>query len=87
MRETTTVVRNGRAQVRSVVVGAGVLEVRTPRVNDKRVVDGERQKFASEILPPYLRKSQSISELLPALYLRGLSTGDFRGAARGVARR
>jgi len=74
------VVRNGRAQARSVVVGAGVLDVRTPRVNDKRVVEGERQKFTSEILPPYLRKSQSISELLPALYLRGLSTGDFRGA-------
>jgi putative transposase len=74
------VVRNGRSQARSVVVGAGVLGVRTPRVNDKRVVDGERQKFASEILPPYLRKSQSVSELLPALYLRGLSTGDFRGA-------
>jgi transposase-like protein len=74
------VVRNGRARARSVVVGAGVLDVRTPRVNDKRVIDGERQKFTSEILPPYLRKSQSISELLPALYLRGLSTGDFRGA-------
>lgn len=74
------VVRNGRAQARSVVVGAGVLDVRTPRVNDKRVALGERQKLTSEILPPYLRKSQSISELLPALYLRGLSTGDFRGA-------
>lgn len=74
------VVRNGRAQARTVVVGAGVLDVRAPRVNDKRVVEGERQKFTSEILPPYLRKSQSISELLPALYLRGLSTGDFRGA-------
>lgn len=74
------VVRNGRAQARSVVVGAGVLEVRAPRVHDQRVVDGERQKFTSEILPPYLRKSQSLSELLPALYLRGLSTGDFRGA-------
>ncbi len=74
------VVRNGRAQARTVVVGAGVLDVRAPRVNDKRVVGGERQKFTSEILPPYLRKSQSISELLPALYLRGLSTGDFRGA-------
>ena len=74
------VVRNGRARARTVVVGAGVLDVRAPRVNDKRVVEGERQKFTSEILPPYLRKSQSISELLPALYLRGLSTGDFRGA-------
>jgi transposase-like protein len=72
------VVRNGRAQQRQVVVGAGVLAVEAPRVNDKRVVAGERQKFTSEILPPYLRKSQAISELLPALYLRGLSTGDFK---------
>lgn len=72
------VVRNGRAQQRQVVVGAGVLAVEAPRVNDKRVVDGERQKFTSEILPPYLRKSKAISELLPALYLRGLSTGDFK---------
>lgn len=74
------VVRNGRARSRSVVVGAGVLDVQAPRVNDKRVVEGDRQKFTSEILPPYLRKSRSIAELLPALYLRGLSTGDFRGA-------
>jgi glycine/D-amino acid oxidase-like deaminating enzyme len=59
------VVRNGRARARTVVVGAGVLDVRAPRVNDKRVVEGERQKFTSEILPPYLRKSQSISELCP----------------------
>ena len=74
------VVRNGRAQTRTVVVGSGVLDVRAPRVNDKRIIGGERQKFVSEILPPYLRKSQSVSELLPALYLRGLSTGDFRDA-------
>lgn len=70
---------NGREQARSVIVGAGVLDVRTRR-RDKRVVEDERQKFTSEILPPYVRKSQSISELLPALYLRGLSTGDSRGA-------
>jgi len=47
-------------------------------VNDRRVVDGERQKFTSEILPPYLRRSKAVSEVLPVLYLRGLSTGDFR---------
>jgi putative transposase len=54
------------------------LTVRAPRVNDQRVVDGERQKFTSEILPPYLRRSKAVSEVLPVLYLRGLSTGDFR---------
>ena len=55
------VVRNGRGRPRKVAVGAGVLDVTAPRVNDKRVVDGQRQKFTSEILPPYLRKSKAIS--------------------------
>jgi len=77
-RGKAMVVRNGRGRPRKVAVGAGVLDVVAPRVNDKRVVDGQRQKFASEILPPYLRKSRAISEPLPALYLRGLSTGDFK---------
>jgi transposase-like protein len=54
--------------------------IEAPRVNDKRVVEGARQKFTSEILPPYLRRSKSVSELLPLLYLRGLSTGDFQQA-------
>jgi hypothetical protein len=61
-----------------VTVGSGTLTVRAPRVNDERVVDGTRQKFTSEILPPYLRRSKAVSEVLPVLYLRGLSTGDFR---------
>jgi transposase-like protein len=72
------VVRNGHARERRVTVGSGTLTVRVPRVNDRRVVDGERQKFTSEILPPYLRRSKAVSEVLPVLYLRGLSTGDFR---------
>ena len=72
------VVRNGRARERRVTVGSGTLAVRAPRVNDRRVVDGKRQKFTSEILPPYLRRSKAVSEVLPVLYLRGLSTGDFR---------
>lgn len=74
------VVRNGRAQERAVTVGSGTMKIRAPRVNDKRVVDGERQRFVSKILPPYLRRSRNVSELLPLLYLRGLSTGDFREA-------
>lgn len=72
------VVRNGRARKREVLLGAGVVEVRAPRVNDKRVdEDGERRRFKSVILPPYVRRSPKISEVLPLLYLHGLSSGDF----------
>ena len=75
------VVRNGRAQARKVTCGAGTLKVSTPRVNDKRVAtDGQRQRFTSRILPPYMRRSPKVAEVLPILYLRGLSTGDFREA-------
>ena len=74
------VVRNGRAQARTVTCGAGTLEVRAPRVNDQRVAEGARQRFTSRILPPYMRRSPKVAEVLPILYLRGLSTGDFREA-------
>jgi len=80
------VVRNGRAQERRVTVGSGTIPVRAPRVNDKRVDDesGERQKFSSRILPAYARRSPKVSEVIPILYLRGLSTGDFRPALEGL---
>jgi transposase-like protein len=72
------VVRNGHAREREVVCGAGSLEVKAPRVNDKRVDEnGNRQRVASAILPPYMRKSPKVSEVLPLLYLHGLSSGDF----------
>ena len=73
------VVRNGRARPREVTTGAGAIEVRAPRINDKRVdvVTGERLRFASSILPPYLRRSPKVNAVLPLLYLHGLSTGDF----------
>jgi transposase-like protein len=74
------VVRNGRGKERTVTMGAGTVRLQAPRVNDKRVVDGERQRFTSKILPPYLRRSKNVSEVLPVLYLRGLSSGDFREA-------
>jgi transposase-like protein len=75
------VVRNGRGRARRVTVGSGTLEVQAPRVNDRRVSeDGERQRFRSQVLPPYMRKSPKVAEVLPILYLRGLSTGDFREA-------
>jgi putative transposase len=76
------VVRNGRARERRVTVGSGTVAIRAPRVNDKRVEEdsGERQRFSSRILPAYARRSPKVNDVLPVLYLRGLSTGDFRPA-------
>jgi len=74
------VVRNGHARERRLTVGSGTVRLRAPRVNDKRVDEqtGERQKFSSRILPAYARRSPKVTDVLPILYLRGLSTGDFR---------
>jgi len=75
------VVRNGRAKERRVTVGSGTIPIRAPRVNDKRVDEqGERQKFSSKLLPAYARRSPKVGEVIPILYLRGLSTGDFKPA-------
>jgi putative transposase len=75
------VVRNGKAPARQLVTGAGTVHVRAPRVNDRRVAaDGQRQRFSSEILPSYMRRAPKVTEVLPILYLRGLSTGDFQAA-------
>jgi transposase-like protein len=76
------VVRNGHHQPRQITTAAGVLEVVAPRVNDKRVDEamGERRRFSSAILPPWCRKSPKVAELLPLLYLHGLSSQDFAPA-------
>jgi transposase-like protein len=72
------VVRNGHHPARKIQSGNGPIEVRQPRVNDKRVDEaGNRFHFFSKILPPYLRKSKAIEELVPWLYLKGISTSDF----------
>ena len=73
------VVRNGHHDPRTVTTAAGAIEVRAPRVNDKRIdeASGERQRFASAILPAWCRRSPKVSEVLPLLYLHGLSGGDF----------
>ena len=78
------VVRNGSHQPREVLTSAGAVEVTAPRVNDKRIDPdtGERAKFSSAILPPWCRKTPKINEVLPLLYLHGLSTSDF-GPALG----
>ena len=74
------VVRNGAARPRPVTTGVGPVRLVAPRVNDRRVVDGVRQKFTSAILPPYVRRSPRVESVLPLLYLHGLSSGDFREA-------
>lgn len=73
------VVRNGYHQPRKVTTAAGEVEVKAPRVNDKRIEEatGERKRSSSAILPPWCRKFPKISEVLPLLYLHGLSSGDF----------
>jgi len=72
------VVRNGYLPKRSILTGIGPVEVEQPRVLDRRGKDGE--VFSSKILPPYLRKTRSLEELIPWLYLKGVSTGDFSEA-------
>jgi transposase-like protein len=73
------VVRNGHARQRQVTTAAGAVAVHAPRVNDRRVdpITGERTRFRSVVLPPWCRKSPKVAEVLPLLYLHGLSTGDF----------
>jgi transposase-like protein len=73
------VVRNGFHEPREVTTAAGAVEVPQPRVNDKRTdpVNGERRRFASAILPAWSRKSLRVAEVLPLLYLHGLSSSDF----------
>ena len=80
------VVRNGHARERRVTVGSGTVPIRAPRVNDKRVDEetGERKRFSSRILPAYARRSPKVTEVLPILYLHGLSTGDFGPALRDL---
>ena len=73
------VVRNGTHRLREVLTSAGAVEVVAPRVNDRRTdpQTGQRCRFSSAILPPWCRKTPKITEVLPLLYLHGLSTGDF----------
>jgi len=91
-----TVVRNGHMPTRTIVTGVGSVEVTQPRVHDRRIVgENERgeavdadgrpvERFRSKILPPYLRKTKSMEELIPWLYLKGVSTGDFTEALQAL---
>jgi transposase-like protein len=70
------VVHNGTAQERTVLLGAGAIKIKAPRVHDRRT----GHHFQSRILPPYMRRSPCLEDVLPVLYLQGLSTGDFSEA-------
>lgn len=76
------VVRNGSMPTRQIVTGLGGLEVKQPRVRDRR--NGEKVRLSSHILPKYLRRVPSVDALIPALYLRGISTGDFTEALESI---
>ena len=71
------IIRNGYNPEREIQTGIGQIKVKVPRSRDRQP-DGEPIRFTSSILPPYLRRTRSIEELLPWLYLKGISTGDFK---------
>lgn len=74
------VVRNGRGDERKLLMGCGTIGVKAPRVNDKR----PDRKFTSSILPPYMRRSPNVSEVIPILYLKGISSGKFQTALQAL---
>ena len=77
------VVRNGHLPTREILTGVGSIEVRQPRVRDRREPP-QREKFTSKLLPPYLRKTKNLEELIPWLYLKGISTGDMGEALQAL---
>jgi len=72
------VVRHGHAPVRTIQTGVGPVEVEQPKARDRGATEGARIRFASTILPKWARRTKSLDALLPVLYLRGVSAGDFQ---------
>ena len=92
------VVRHGHLPEREIMTGIGPVAIRQPRVRDREAAEGERIRYSPSIVPPYARRSKSLEVLIPVLYLKGISTGDFeealaalpsrkRGARSGSGRR
>ncbi|MDZ7810748.1 MAG: transposase, partial [Arhodomonas sp.] len=75
------VARNGHLPARTVQTGVGDVEVQLPRARDR---SGSGIRFHSQLLPSYLKRARSVEELLPWLYLRGVSTGDFSEALQAL---
>lgn len=78
------VVRNGHRPLRHIVTGAGLVAVATPRVDDRVLAREGAARFTSHLVPPYLRRTKHVEELVPVLYLKGISTGDFREALQAL---
>ena len=78
------VVRNGHRPIRRIVTGAGPVEIATPRLDDRVLARHGEARFTSALVPPYLRRTPHIEELLPVLYLKGISTGDFTEALQAI---
>jgi transposase-like protein len=78
------IIRNGYLPERKIQTGIGPVPAKAPRIRDRKPEDESgRIRFSSSILPPYLRKTKSMEELIPWLYLKGISTGDFSEALVG----
>ena len=77
------VVRHGQHRERKIVTGAGQIEVRVPRVDDRVLEAQDEPRFISRLVPTHLRKTKNMEELLPVMYLKGISTGDFHEAVNG----
>ena len=80
------VVRHGHLPEREIMTGIGPVAVRQPRVRDREAAEGERIRYSPSIVPPYARRSKSLEVLIPVLYLKGISRGDFGGSAGGPGR-
>jgi transposase-like protein len=78
------VTRNGYHDARKIVSGAGEVEVKVPRVDDRVLATQHEKRFESRIVPRYLRRTKNLEELLPVLYLKGISTGDFQEALEKI---
>lgn len=78
------IVKNGHHEARKIITGAGQVEVRVPRVDDRILDKHDEPRYESQIIPRYLRRTNNIEKLLPMLYLRGISTGDFTEALEKI---
>ena len=74
------IVRHGHLPERKIMTGIGPIAIRQPRVRDREAAEGERIRYSPAILPPYARRSKSLEVLIPVLYLKGISSGDFEEA-------
>ena len=78
------VVRNGYMEERAIVTGMGQLKVKQPRIDDRKLSEMGEERFSSQILPKHMRRVASINNLIPMLYLKGVSTGDFSQALEAI---